>query len=183
MKKNICLLLLLTIQSLAFSQHFTLTPDGICSSTQSDKDYVVLEFPGKTQAELYEAAENFVVANYISAKDVISKSAPNIISAYAKFPFSFNDIFRRDVAMEYKYTLSFKDGKIKVEFSVLNFYFLGSGVKPKVGMSIVRSGIGYGIFKKNGKVVIDTAKEDIENCANRSVESLIEAINGTNDEW
>ena len=55
-KQLVCSLILFLAPFFAFSQYFTLTPMGMkafpVESEKDCKDYIVLEFPGKTQTEL-----------------------------------------------------------------------------------------------------------------------------------
>lgn len=186
MKKNILLLILLFAPALAFCQSFELTPDGVKSSADSGKDYIVLEFPGKTQTELFDLARNYIVSTFNSAKDVMSDSRPTVLSVNAVLPCVFKAGFNYDALVNYKYGLAFKDGRIKVSFDLLSFSLPPQSKKPKFTIGLVASGFGsYGVFKKNGTVSSVPTKEAIEDCANGLTTGLAEAIagKGENNDW
>ena len=183
MKKIVLLVAFLVAPALAFCQYFELTPDGMKSSADDGKNFVVLEFPGKTQAELFDLARNYIVSAFNSAKDVMSESRPAILSANAVLPCTFKAGFNYDALVSYKYGLAFKDGRIKVDFDVLAFSLPPQSKNPKFSIGLVASGFGsYGVFKKNGAVSSAPTKEAIEACANSLTQGLSDAITGGNVE-
>lgn len=181
MKKILLLVAFLVAPGLAFCQYFELTPEGMKSSVGDGKNFVVLEFPEKTQAELFDLARNYIVSAFNSAKDVMSESRPAILSANAILPCTFKAGFNYNALVSYKYGLAFKDGRIKVDFDVLSFSLPPQSKNPKFSIGLVASGFGtYGVFKKNGTVSSAPTKEAIEECANSLTKGLSDAISGKN---
>ncbi len=179
-------LLLLMIPSLACCQYFELTPNGVISSTGNEKTFVVLEFPDKTQVELFDLARSYIVSTFNSAKDVMSESRPNVLSVNAILPCVFKAGFNYDALVNYKYILTFKDGRVKVDFDVLTFSLPPQSKNPKFSIGLTASGFGtYGVFKKNGVVASTPTKEAIEECANSLTKGLFEALTeeNMNNDW
>lgn len=93
---------------------FVLTPNDFVDKTKPDNSYLVFEFDGKTQKEIYELALNSLIQIYNSPKDVISKSwicritVTGIGSEKVAYKIWGYDIY-------YSLTLQFKDGKMKVK--------------------------------------------------------------------
>lgn len=175
--KKIALVLICALYALNGSaQYFTLTPNGMVNSADIEKRYVVLEFEGKTQAELFGKARSYFVSTYNSAKDVMSVSEPETISALAAFT-------SKSVVVNYKYVLTFKDGRIKVDFIVGDMR--PEDITANWKASLVRQDIlSVGVFDKKGKPLSRQmpAKIDIEAQANNLTKGLVDAINGKTDE-
>lgn len=88
-------------------------------------DYLVLNFPDKSQSELFDAAHDYVVSSFNSAKDVMSESEPNVLSLKAAMPFKLSNGFvKYDAILNYKYNILFKEGRVRVEFHLLDFIVL-----------------------------------------------------------
>lgn len=186
MKNFIISFALLIIPSFAFCQYFELTPNGIESAAGDGKEFVVLEFPGKTQAELFDMARNYIVGTFNSAKEVMSESRPAVLSVNAVLACKFKAGFIYDVLVGYKYGMAFKDGRIRVDFDLLSFSLPQQSKKPKFSIGLVAAGFGtYGVFKKNGTVSSAPTKEAIQECANRLTKGLSDAISGVNvdNDW
>ncbi len=179
MKKIILTLFLVVICGTASAQYFSLTSSGMVSKADSAKTYVVLEFPEKPQAELFDAAKSYIITAYNSAKDVMSTSETEKISVLAVF-------VDRGVLINYKYVLTFKDGKIKVDYIVGDMRPEDLSATWKV--SLIRPDVmSCGVFDKKGKPLsrqIPT-KAGIEAHANNLTRELVDAINGdtTDEDW
>ncbi len=181
MKRFILEVALLIIPCFAFGQYFELTPNGMEVAAGTGKNSVILEFPGETQAELFDKACNYLVSTLPSAKDVLSESRPTILSVNAILPCTFKAGFNYDALVSYKYGLAFKDGRIKVDFDVLAFSLPPQPKNPKFSIGLVASGFGsYGVFKKNGVVSSAPTKDAIEEYANGLTKGLSDAISGKN---
>ncbi|MCK0203363.1 DUF4468 domain-containing protein [Ornithobacterium rhinotracheale] len=173
MKKIFLLMCAITSFTL-FGQKFTLTPEGFVNTDDTSKKYVVLEFPGKSQEELYNSFLINLNKRYKSAKNVISSVAPSIITINAK---SANPIRRTSMhsfTNEYTETISFKDGKVKVDAPIFKLFTTDYGKRQemylKAGFSI--DGSSFGIFDKKGKVKYEKAVEDLNNFANELLDYL-----------
>ena len=187
-KQLVCSLILFLAPFFAFSQYFTLTPMGMkafpVESEKDCKDYIVLEFPGKTQTELYEVAHGYIVSKFNSAKDVMSVSEPNFITVNASFAFKTQAAYLYTIEACYNYKIAFKDGKIKVNFVLLDLHVPPQRHSQNFSFGLIAKGRafgGYGIFTKKGDVASLKAKEVIEGYANRLTRDMVNAIQDNND--
>jgi hypothetical protein len=186
MKKLFILLIVLVVFSnVSFAQFFKLTPDGIVNSTDSTKNYVVLDFPDKNQKELFDKAKIYIVGNYNSSKSVLSEASPDVLSVLANTDFTFKYIMNYSAWLKYKYTLTFKDEKIKVEFNIVDMGFNVPNPKSTIGLIRNRSNNIEGIYDKKGEVSSQVSIDDIERYANYLTVSLNNAITGDSkkDDW
>ena len=112
-------LTILFCSTLVFGQnkYFELTPFGFRNATDSTKDYVVLNFPKKTKAELYKRVLVWANKNYVTGKNVVSPvENENItINAYGEYDDDMTKSFGEPNAVKYRINISFKDGKIKID--------------------------------------------------------------------
>lgn len=174
MKKMLFFLLL---SAFAFGQKFDLTSSGFVNADDKSKNFVVLEFPGKTQAELYKNVMILLNKKYKSAKNVISSVEPETITidAIAANPVrrtgmhSFNN--------RYNITLSFRDDKVKIDAPTFQLTTDAFGKRQEMflvgGFSM--DGSSFGIFNKKGEVKIEKAVEDLNQFANDFVNSIKES--------
>lgn len=166
-----------------YGQTFELTPAGYINADGSGKEYVVLDFPGKKQKELYDATKSFIVTSYNSPKDVMSEAPPSNISILGMSDFTYR-LMRCDV--KYKINLTFKDNRMKVDFLIVDLSPAQLGAKWTISL-VGGAGLmdDHGIFKKNGEVRSEKAKKRLEDLANGIVSDLKASVNkpsGINDE-
>lgn len=192
MKKLVLVtLFLFSLPYFVYCQYFELTPSGMKSLIEPEgADYLVLNFPDKSQSELFDAAHDYVVSSFNSAKDVMSESEPNVLSLKAAMPFKLSNGFvKYDAILNYKYNILFKEGRVRVEFHLLDFIVLPTnGNVPKFSFGLVRQNISMqGVFTKQGKIIKvggEDTKRTIEDYANRLTQGLAEAITGVaNNDW
>lgn len=168
----------------AHGQFFELTPAGMINKADPTKSYVVLEFPGKKQQELFVAAKNFLVTSFNSGKEVMTVSEPDVISALATMIFPFKHGMNYEAFLKYKYSLTFREGKIKVDCLIVDTGL--TDFRPKWALSLVRQGMTVdGIFTKKGDVVSERSVIAIEGQINALNLGLSNAIYGANtpEEW
>ena len=137
------LILSLLFSSFAFGQQFNLTVNGFADSTDDQKNYVVLDFPGKTKSEMYTATLLFLNKQFNNPNNVIAAIDNEQIVVNAietKAVLSDLDYFYNDV-----YT--FKDGKIKYEPTLKHLEYSGGNRKTIVPLQGLN-----GIFSSTGEI-------------------------------
>lgn len=179
MKKVLFILILIYSSLFAKGQSnpFLLTPTGFKNTADTSKEFIVLEFPGKSKLDLYKSVELFVNKKYMSPKDVISKVDNEAISVNG---FSARSIRRNTVHifdMTYTLNFEFKDDKLKVSAPVI---ILTTGVLKQQKLYLVADmGFGsdaLGIWNRALKLKSAKAKEDLEEFFNKYISTLKESI-------
>lgn len=176
--KKLASLFLLLIPYFGFSQ-FILTEDGLINKNDSTKNYVVLEFKGKTKEELFKLTKNVITKHYVSPKSVISESAPDIISINGRDEVPIKNIKLYMYDMRYVLLFSFKDEKIKIDFNIIKMNYLENNLyikKPEGAL------ISIGIYNKKGKLVYPEAKKHIESIPNIIIAKLKQGVS-TEEDW
>ena len=180
--------MLVTINSATYSQDiFALTPDGFRDSEGAD--YVVFEFEGKTQKELYDAVLLKINTSYVSPKDVLSsiESVNITINGFTQKLFKWNG-----AVFDVNYTISFmfKDGKVRVNAPSLN-KMLGTYQRKSYEMFVCGNGGGalsdrvFIYQQKSGSLRLSSQKTTIENYFNSIINSIMKSVeeNNSNDDW
>lgn len=158
---------------------FTLTSEGW--ATEEGKSFYVVEIPGSKQ-ELFDKAKTCLTLLYNSPKDVLSFSAPDVvsISGFTDAPYFKQMGVKYPIETFYTMTIRFKEGRIRFDAPNINNLevynkskrfpiYLGKGG----GMGI--SDMGY-IFKKDGKVRYKDAQRTIEEYFNNLVNTIASKI-------
>lgn len=137
------ILFFLLVSTYCFSQQFTLTPKGFSDSADDQKNYVVLDFPGKTKSEIYTATLLFLNKQF--------NNPNNVISAITNEQIVVNSIDSKAVLgdLDYYYNdvYTFKDGKIKYEPTIKQLEF-SQGYRKTV---VPLQGLN-GIYSSTGEV-------------------------------
>lgn len=168
-------------------QTFQLTPEGFTDSANIERNFIIKEYNGKTQEQLFKAALLSVGRIFISPKDVISKVENSQISLYgiitnvtSRHPLGMNLPFD----MTFNLVLEFKDGKMKINSPrIINIKQQGLF---DVEILLKKNGSGNYIylFKKNGKLAEKKHKESIEKATNSLIKRIIDGMNdNNNDSW
>lgn len=176
--------------SISAQKYFELTPSGFVDVNDDTKNYVVLNFEGKTQQQLYEMYLAELTKMYVSAKNVISTAQYTTITAngFTDKTVSFNSQYYYD--MNYTIIFQFKDEKVRIDGMVLNRVDgrFGSATNYK---ELFLSGYGSGIFptkrsifSSEGKLQMEKQKEQLEEFFNGIVDKMknIE-INAAKENW
>ncbi|WP_407483697.1 hypothetical protein [Elizabethkingia anophelis] len=109
------LLLFLTLSTIFINaQSFKIESGGFVNSEDSNKNFIVLDFPNKTQSELFNATKKYLQKEISDARAFSFTDNEQIVVHYT----DKGAIRRADY--NYKDVYVFKDGKIKYEPS-LNF--------------------------------------------------------------
>lgn len=189
-KKLAFLLILITTSIFSFSQtnKFILTEGGFKNDSDQTKDYIVLEFPGKSQADLFKSVLIFANSSFVSPKDVISKvdNESITINGFAK-----NAVRRTNShVFDLNYTLNimFKDGKIRIAAPSINKISTYTTKEQEMylqGGTDAFAGSYFSIFNKKGEVKLEKAKEDLETYFNALDLKIQQAINteNNNKDW
>lgn len=188
MKKAILLFITIIAVSTATSQtnYFTLTQDGFVNTEIPKQDYLVIDFNGKTQEQLYNAFLIQITTSYISAKDVVSKVSNEAISIHAYSPraitvkIGHNPVSYYDLS--YNISFQFKDNKIRVNLPQIISMTRGANnliITGKAGLF----NDNIAIYKK-GTLKIKSAKNSIEDFFNSLISELVTEIKSNkNKSW
>jgi hypothetical protein len=170
-------LLIIFVGSLCYGQKISVTPNGLKNENDTEKTFLVLDFEGKTSKLLYDSALNYVLKTYENPENSIKGK---IDSEYLKFDthvINFivikNSFAKIPISIDYITELSFKDGKVKVEFSGVNMYDKGN-----FGLMFMGEGAfsGYYIYNKKGDLKKPDAKTAIENYFNSQMAILTDYL-------
>lgn len=173
MLNKFILIIVLTFSTSVFSQYIKVTPEGLRDVNL--KPYIVLDFPGKSAAELFESSLLFVNERFQNPKEVIASEITN-----KKLRFSEHTTMRVTnggvkvtVNITYDIDLDFKEGRVKYEIVNLDmgaFAFKGSIWKT------------YPIWnEKNGKLRLEEEKNELEELFNKGISLYVNSINNESD--
>lgn len=176
---------MLMLCTMPLEAQFLLTPDGFVNPKTPGKNYVVYEFPGKSQQEIFNATVSYLYSIYVNPDVVLSLSGNNLITinglgknAIQTDRKSFYDI---------KYTISIQ---IREERMRINAPYIVSMDNPNNApynySEFYIVGLGYfknGVFNKKGKVINETALFSIETFFEDYISRLRNGIfSGSNEE-
>lgn len=186
MKKQLLTLVAIAISTLSFAQSkiFILTPKGLVNATDTAKDFIVIDAPGKSQSDLYKSALVYFSSTYISPKDVISKVENEVLSinGYQEGVVHENRL-ADPFNLNYTVVLKFKDGKVKIESPSFRMN-VGLRTKYLVYTGFSMDGHDSGLYGKNGKVKSERAIGDLEKFFNDFVSKYTASINNSKkDNW
>jgi hypothetical protein len=199
MKKIILLIALLPIFNI--NAQFTLTINGLVNSDDETKNYVVYEFDGISQSELYKRVLMFINKTYNSPKDVVSEVQYDLITISgvqhdqigvgvrkSKLDTKLMGKYTRILDLHYKLNIEFKDSKIRINSPTFDCYKIISGGK-KSRLNLTDKGgfmsDDFRIFNlKKGEVEEKDAKKLIESFFNYICLSIKASIDAKEkDEW
>lgn len=177
----------------AFAQEraqFMLTKDGFISSADSSKNYIVMQFPGKSKDELFKRALTFLNTQFANPDRAISKVdgesitingvADNAVFIKGLFGLGLN------YNLNYTETIEFKDGRIRIIAPSINriYTYTNNTVTSIHLLNGYEPGANNrDIFSKNGKVKIESAKVNLENYFAAWNTMLTNGIGKPNDNW
>lgn len=177
-KHHILSLILLVACALPSKAQFSLTPMGFINPETPGKNYVVYEFPDKSQQEIYDAVVSYLYSIYVNP-DVVLSLAPNsaiTINALASEAVPINSLYSYN--MRYTISLQVKDRRLRINapsivsmtqpYSGEEFYIVGFGP--------LQCFVFNGIFNKNGKLKNEKAFAAVQAFFNGYISNL---INGT----
>ena len=186
--KKIILLLAICTSFNGYAQKFVVTPEGLRSDTDKTKSYVVIEVENATAQELYDRAIRYLQEVYKNPEEVIKGKTDGEYLRILTYTPSFirynNSGAKIPINAEYYTEIRFKDEKVRYEISSLSMKS-----NDKAHEVLFSGGIfsGYIIYKKNGNLFKESAKNDIENYFNTQINIFISYLTGdkqsANDEW
>ena len=160
---------------------FILTPEGFI--TEEGKDYYVLHVDGMNQQDLFNAVYIWAGGSFVSPKDVVSSNSNSTITINAIVPGLTKmpkRAIRVPVDVNFSWQILFKDGRIRFNAPHINSMEADGNLSQS--LSLVRSSaFSDGIFKKNGSLVDEYSKNQLEafftNCIKNIEENLMD------EEW
>ena len=187
MKKGYLICLFCFISFFSYSQSFfELKPYGFVDRKDSTKSYIVLNYEGKTQQELFKQfLEKFTIM-YVSPQNVIS-SVPN--STITINGVSDEDIpYEKDLIDHYynlNYTIvfQFKDGKVRINsMSINKLYVSYNQFYREVSLQDYIDIFSYkrAIYNLDGKLRDAELKDDLEGFFNGLIGRVLSA--GSDDQ-
>lgn len=181
------LAIVFTLPLFAQDKYFELTPNGFVSVTDTSKNFVVLDFDGKSQSELFKKFLITITTDYRSPQDVISKVENEVITING---IESKAIRRNKLGhnfdINYTVSIHFKDGKVKIDAPTFKLTTFTDKLQT-LHLNWTRiniNGSDLGIYGKKGKLNSEMAKNDLENMFNKLVDLLIrkDSSNGS-DDW
>ena len=185
------LTLLICIPFYAFSQShdgFKLTSQGFISSSDSTKNYIVVEALGKSQAELYKKTMLYLSGIYVSPKEVLSTVEGEAITV--------NAIAEKAVKMKvlylnpswdvnYTITFQFKDGKVRILQPSINSLATRTGDIYRTAHISGGSGPNHKeIYNRKGELKQKDGRENLELMINAYVDAAVKGITSSKqDNW
>lgn len=183
--KRVLTVVLLAFLSLSAKAQFVLTPNGL--TTVEEKGYYVVEIADKSQNEIFNALETWVGGHFVSPNDVVSKSSAGnqitinaVAAGFSKMP---GRAIKMPLDMNFTWQILIKDGRIR--FNAPNINIMEAKGNTVQTLHIVRpSAVQDGIFKKDGKVIYENTKADIERFFNGLVADIVASLKDNSDnEW
>ena len=176
MKKLLFLSIL--ISALFSAQDFVITPENFKNNSDKSKNFIVKEFVGQTQKDLFVKAKSFIYSKFKNLKgDGYNEVEYSFIKLRASTVMPAKKFFGAALTtlLTVTYELSFKDGKVMIkpnfdEIEVNDKYNSRTYLTGGSGL------LGKSIFKKDGEVWLPTHYEVINEEVNDFTKQLEEAL-------
>lgn len=178
--KKIIFLSALFLANITFAQEFKLTAENFKEKSNTEKNYYVLEMPGKSQADLFKKAKIYITGKYKGVKNdgfnevepeqiVLDVSGTNEKTIIIQF--SGPNIW----TASNRYEINFKDGKIMIKPS---FRELDNTLQRNTTRSI------SDLFNKKGEPKKEKAIELAEFEANKFISEFIQGMKSeSSNDW
>ncbi|MFC4212160.1 DUF4468 domain-containing protein [Pedobacter lithocola] len=190
MKLFYSLVLFLALSNAAVAQDkqtFSLTSKGFVSSTDTTKNYLVYELPGKTQNELYKKSLIYLSGLYASPKDVLSTIENESITVNAIAPKAIKmKVLYLNPSWDVNYTITFqfKEGKLRISEPNINKISTYTGDVYRTASIYPQSGTNNKeIFNKKGILKQEDGKQNLETYINGFIENYIKGTFAKGDNW
>ena len=178
--KKIIFLSAFLLANLTFAQEFKLPAENFKEKTNPEKNYYVLEVPGKTQVELFKKAKIYITGKYKGVKnDGYNEVEPeqNVmdVNGSNEKTIIINLAGANVWSVSNRYELNFKDGKVMIKPI---FRELSNTIERNstAGMS--------SLFNKKGEPKKDKAILFVESETNEFVADFIKGMkNETSNDW
>lgn len=191
--KKILFIIIVLIATMANAQTFKLTAQGFVDSTNTQNDYIVVTFEGKSQKDIYNLALSALGKTFVSPKDRISQveySQLNLNGVIANATNLNRMGMKLYFDLYYNVILEFKDGRMKINGPIINNIVRDAPFGSKHYMFLTELERGSAIsghkalFKKNGQVNEKKHVENIEKNMNSLISRIVTEMNNTkNSDW
>jgi hypothetical protein len=171
MKKIMMVAIILIASVSAYSQKYVVTPTGLKDEANIEKSFVVITAEGKTAKQLFDNAVKYVNITYKNPNIVIKGK---IDGEYLSFVTSSDfyvgsGLSKNPFVMEYVTSMTFKDGKVKLEIIELEMTFKRN---PSFKLYFTGGGINYFIYNKSGELKKEDTKEYLEGYFNTQIQGI-----------
>lgn len=165
----------------AKAQYLELTPNGFTNVNDPSIDYVVLETPNATQAELYNSTLAYLQTQYQNPDAVLTVIENEQITINGLAKDQIKDPY---VSLYYNLVFRFKDGKLRMDMPVMELKNLMNDLSyRRLFVSMEKRGFlndKYGIWTK-GKLRFPEAKNNLEDFFNTYLANIAAHANVKND--
>lgn len=186
MRKFFYSLIVLCLPMIASAQYFELTPAGFVSASDNSKKYIVLDFPGYSQQQLFDKIATFLQDNPNYDIALMPDDGRILISSSTKIE-ALAGVFKRRYDTKYMIGLRFKDDRLRIDGPIVEV--MTSDDNIKLYTSMPQDGVdAYFVFTKDKKVKNAIGKENLETFFNAFANSIVGAIkasdgNDDDDDW
>jgi len=170
--------------------NFSLKSDGTFVSDEGN-NYIIVEYEGKTQQELFNLVKANVLTLYNNPQRVLNEIEPSNITIRATSDVLWSGMRLvggfQEYRAKYNYVFQFKDGKIRVNAPLIDRQLVVTGMGNVIPRTFVSLIDGY--FDKNGEVKKNKQKDvsKIEILFNYPINYMLgnlnEAPTENNEDW
>ena len=171
-----------------------LTCNGFVDDKNKEKNYVVVTFDSLSQKKLYTEVLKFITTSFKSPKDVLNEVENEMITIRGVQLKKIGIGMRVGKAytfvydIDYNITISFKDGRIKIDAPSFECYGFSNGRKNSLVLQGGNSGLGgefkKALFDKKGNPKEEKAIAQIEDFFNAFISMLTDYIrNSSKQDW
>lgn len=169
--KKVFIFFTILLASLTFSQEFILTENNYKLKDDNSKNYVVIDFPGKTKSELFSSIKKYITDEYKESLDKNYKELENEQIIFDALSQSSRTIFiNKKGANVWKvlnrYEINFKDNKIMIRPTFINLTNTDNSNTTSLGA----------FFNSRGILRLENASYFTEAYANTFVKNLSKAV-------
>jgi len=187
MKKIILTLLLMTTFVNAQVKYVDFTINGFVNAENPNQDYIVIDFEGKTQKELYNSFSTYFTTEFISVKDVINsvENETITITALSDKAVEYGKTrVRQKYDLYYNIQFLFKDEKVRINMpNILALYDEG-GSDLKIYMERNDMSLYPTIFNVDKTVRSQYSINSLENFFNKEINEVVKLVKSDeNKNW
>ncbi len=187
MKKFLYSLIILCLPMIASAQYFELTPTGFVSASDNSKKYIVLDFPGYSQQQLFDKIAAYLQTNPTYDVALMPEEGRILISGSTQIE-ALAGVFKRLYTTKYMIGLRFKDDRLRIDGPVVEEMVSKDGIK--LYTSLPQDGVdAYFVFAKDKKIKNAAGKDNLETFFNAFANNVIGAIKASDgnqdddDDW
>ncbi len=185
-KKFFAVLLFCIVAAFVQAQSMKITPKDFVDASDESKNYVVLNFAGRSQNDLYKTVLKYVNSYYNNPEKVTTKIEGEQIVIDAmeqKAVYTTYLAAKTYYDFYYKITLDFKDGKVRFAPNYKYFVSPGGIEYPLNGRNNFMS--KNALYGSSGKVARKSLQEGLDVFINKYITEFSKSINDSksNDNW